>query len=91
MPRPERVSSIEDLACLKVIAENCLGDETEGENVCEALNHGSANSDHVRPTWELISSDGYDSETDIDGLEQRCTTCGLRCEIMRPSNIIQNI
>ena len=61
-----------------MIAENCSGDETEGENVCEGLNHGSVNSDHVRPTWKLIFSDGYDSETDIDGLEQTdSTSCQL--------------
>ena len=39
------------------------GNESEGENVCEGLDQGSANSEQVRPTWEVIFSDGSDSET----------------------------
>ena len=31
---------------------------------------GVANSDQVQTTWEVISSDRLDSETDIDDLEQ---------------------
>ena len=70
MPRPERFSSIQALAWLNAIAEDDSGDETEGENICEGLDQGSANSDQALPTWEVISSDGSDSETDIDSLEQ---------------------
>ena len=70
MLRPERFSNIQALAWLNAIAEDDSGNESEGENVCEGLNQGSANSDKVQPTWEVISSDGSDSETDIDSLEQ---------------------
>ena len=70
MPRPERVSNIQALAWLNAIAEDDSGDESEGENICEDLDQGSANSDQVRLTWEVVSSDGSDSETDIDELEQ---------------------
>ena len=70
MPRLERVSSIQTLAWLNVIAENDPWDESAGENVCEGLYQGSANSDQVRLTWEVISSHGSDSKIDIDNLEQ---------------------
>ena len=70
MPRPERFSSIQALAWLNAIAENDSGDKSESENICEGLDQGSANSDQARPTWEMISSNGSDSETDIDSLEQ---------------------
>ena len=69
MPKPERVNSIQVLAWLNSIAGD-LGDENEGENVCEGLDQGSANSDQIRPRWRMITSDGSDSETDIDDLEQ---------------------
>ena len=70
MPRPERVSNIQALAWLNAIAEDDPGDESKSENICESLDQGSANSDQVRLTWEVISSDGSDSDTDIDDLEQ---------------------
>ena len=70
MPRPERFSSIQAPAWLNAIAEDDSGDESEGENICEGLDQGSANSDQVRPTWKVISLNGSDSETDIDSLEQ---------------------
>ena len=70
MTRPERVSSIQALVWLNAIAEDDSGDESEGEKVCEGLDQGSANSEQVRPTWEVISSDGSDSEIDINDLEQ---------------------
>ena len=70
MTGPERVSSIQALAWLNAIAEDGLGNESEGENVYEGLNQGLVNSEQVRPTWEVISSDGLDSETDIDDLQQ---------------------
>ena len=70
MTGPERVSGMLALAWLNAIAKNDLGDKSEGENVCESLDQGSANSEQVRPTWEVISSDGSDSETDIDDLHQ---------------------
>ena len=47
----------------------CRRDESEEENVCEGLNQESANLEQVQPTWKVISSDGSDSETDIDDLE----------------------
>ena len=47
MPRPERCSSIQALAWLNAIAEDNSGDESEGENICEGLDQGSANSDQV--------------------------------------------
>ena len=50
MPRPQRINRIQALAWLNAIAKNYLGDEAEGENVCESLDHGSANSDQVQPT-----------------------------------------
>ena len=78
MTRPERVSSIQALAWLNAIAEDDSGDESEGKNLCEDLNQGSENSDQVRPTWEVISSGGSDSETNIDDLEQtNSPTCQL--------------
>ena len=46
---------------MKAIAEHNSGNESKG-NVCEVLDQGSANSEQVRPTWEVISSDGSDSE-----------------------------
>ena len=70
MTRPERVSSIQALAWLNAIAEDDLGDKSEGENVCKSLDQGSANSEQVRFTWEVVSSNGWDSETGIDDLEQ---------------------
>ena len=50
MKRPERVSSIQALAWLNAIAEDDLGDESKGENVCESLDQGSANLEQVQPT-----------------------------------------
>ena len=47
-----------------------MGNESEGENICESLDQGSANSDQLQLTWEVISSDGSNSEIDIDDLEQ---------------------
>ena len=70
MPRLERVCSIQTLAWLNAIAENDPWDESAGENVCEGLYQGSANSDQVRLTWEVISSHGSDSKIDINNLEQ---------------------
>ena len=70
MPRLERVSSIQTLAWLNAIAENDPRDESAGEDVCEGLYQGSATSDQVRLTWEVISSQGSDSKIDIDNLEQ---------------------
>ena len=46
MPKPERVNSIQVLAWLNSIAGD-LGDENEGQNVCEGLDQGSANSDQI--------------------------------------------
>ena len=79
MPRPERFSSIQALAWLNAIAEDDSGDESEGENICEGLDQGSANSDQARLTWKVISSDGSDSETDIDSLEQ---TDSASCQLV---------
>ena len=79
MPRPERFSSIQPLTWLNAIAENDSEDESEGENICEGLDQGSANSDQARPTWKVISSDGSDSETDIDSLEQ---TDSASCQLV---------
>ena len=79
MTRPERVSSIQALAWLNAIAEDDSGDKSEGENVCESLDQGSANSEQVRFTWEVISSDGSDLETDIDHLEQ---TDSASCQLV---------
>ena len=70
MPRPERFSNIQALALLNAIAEDDSGDESERENICEGLDQGSENSDQAWPTWEVISLNGSDSETDIDNLEQ---------------------
>ena len=70
MPRPERFGNIQALAWLNAIVEDDLGDESEGENICEGLDQGSANSNQVRPTWEVIFLNGSDSETNIDSLEQ---------------------
>ena len=70
MPRPERASNIQALAWLNAITEDDPGDESKSENICESLDQGSANSDQVRLTWEVVSSDGSDSDTDIDNLEQ---------------------
>ena len=61
MLRPERVSNIQALAWVNAIAEDDPGDESKSENICESLDHGSANSDQVRLTWKVISSDGSDS------------------------------
>ena len=70
MPRPERVSNIQALTWLNAIAEDDSGDESKSENICESLDQGSANSDQVRLIWEVISSDGLDSDTNIDDSEQ---------------------
>ena len=70
MTRPERVSSIQALAWLNPIVEDDSGNESEGENVFQGLDQGSANLKKVRPTWKAISSDGSDSGTDINDLEQ---------------------
>ena len=70
MPRPEQVSGIQALAWLNAIAEDNSGDKSEGENVCKGLDQGSANSDQVRPTWEVISLAESNSETDMNDLEQ---------------------
>ena len=78
MPRLERVSSIQTLAWLNAIAENDPWDESAGENVCEGLYHGSANSDQVRLTWKVIPSHGSDSKIDIDNLEQ---TYSASCQV----------
>ena len=69
MPRPKRVSSIQAQAWLNAIVKDDLGDKSEGINVCKGLDQGSANSDQCRPTWEVVSSDGSNSETDINDLE----------------------
>ena len=66
MPRPERVSNIQALARLNAIEDDDSGNESECENVCEGLDQGSANSEQVRLTWEVIFSNGSDSDTDID-------------------------
>ena len=79
MPRPERFSGIQALAWLNAIAEDDSGDESEGENICKGLDQGSANSDQARPTWEVISSGGSDSETDIDSLGQ---TDSASCQLV---------
>ena len=50
MPRPERFSSIQALAWLNAIAQDDSGDESEGENICEGLDQGSAKSDQAWPT-----------------------------------------
>ena len=42
-----------------------------------------ANSDQVRPTWKVISSDGSDSETDIEDLEQ---TDSASCQLVSSSS-----
>ena len=78
MPRPKRVSNIQALAWLNAIAEDDSGDESEGENICKGLDQGSANSDTIRLTWKVISSDGSDSDTDIDDLEQ---TDSVSCQL----------
>ena len=70
MLRPEHVSNIQAVAGLNAIAEDDPGNESKSENTCESLYQGSANSDQVRLTWEVIFSDGSDSDTDIDDLEQ---------------------
>ena len=79
MTRPERFCSMQALAWLSAIAEDDLGDESEGQKVCEGLDQGSANSEQARPTWEVISSDGSVSETDIDDLEQ---TDSASCQLV---------
>ena len=79
MPKPEQFSSIQGLAWLNAIAEDESGDESEGENIYEDLDQGSAKSHQARPTWEVISSDGSDSETDIDSLEQ---TDSASCQLV---------
>ena len=79
MPRPERFSSIQALAWLIAIAKDDSGDKSEGENICEGLDQRSANSDQARPTWEVISLDGSDSETDINSLEQ---TNSASCQLV---------
>ena len=70
MPRPEPVSNIQALAWLNAIAKDDLKDESKSENICKSLDQGSANSDQVRLTWEVVSSDKSDSDADIDDLEQ---------------------
>ena len=79
MPRPERVSNIQALAWIKAIAEDDPGDESKSKNICESLDKGSANSDQVRLTWEVISSDGWDSDTNINDLEQ---TDSASCQLL---------
>ena len=61
MPRPERFRNIQALAWLNAITEDDSGGESESKNICEGLDQGLANSDQVRPTWKVISSDGSDS------------------------------
>ena len=79
MLRPERFSSIQALPWLNAIPEDDLGDESKGKNICKGLDQGSANSDQALPTWEVISSDGSDSEIDIDSLEQ---TNSASCQLV---------
>ena len=79
MPRSERVSNIQALARLNAIEDDDSENESEGENVCESLDQGSANSEQVRLTWEVIFSDGSDSDTDIDDLEQ---TDSASCQLL---------
>ena len=79
MTRLEQASTIQALAWLNAFAEDDLGDESEGENVCEGLYQESANSDQVRLTWEVISSDKSDSVTDIDDLGQ---TDSASCQLL---------
>ena len=50
MTKPKRVSSIplvQAPAFLNAIAEDDSGGESEGENVCDGLEQGSANSEQV--------------------------------------------
>ncbi|CAK8680873.1 unnamed protein product [Clavelina lepadiformis] len=49
----------------------------------EGLDQGSANSDQVRPPWEVIASDESDSETDVDNLEQ---TDSASCQLVGSVN-----
>ena len=79
MTRPERVSSIQALAWLNAIVEDDSGNDSEGENVFQGLDQGSANLEKVRPTWKVISSDGSDLETDINDLEQ---TDSASCQLV---------
>ena len=79
MRRPERFSNIQALAWLNAIAEDDSENESEGENICKDLDKGLANSEQAQPTWEVISSDGSDSETDIDSLEQ---TDSASCQLV---------
>ena len=78
MPRVKRVSSIHAQAWLNAFAENDSCDESASENVCEGLHSGSANSDQVRLTWEVIPSYGSDSKIDIHDLEQ---TYSASCQL----------
>ena len=68
MPRSERVCSIQALSWLNAIAEKNSGNESKSEKACKGCDQGLKNS--VRPICEVISSDGMDSETDINDLEQ---------------------
>lgn len=77
MSRPRRLTSIQALASLNTIAEDDSGGESEREY--EALGQRSANLDQVRPTLDVIASDGSDSETDIDTLEQTAS-CQLETQ-----------
>ena len=70
MTRAKRFGSMQALTWLNAIAEDDSGDKNEGQNVCEGLDLGSANSEQVQSTWEVISSDESDLETDIDDLQQ---------------------
>ena len=54
--------------------------KVKDKNVCEGLDQGSENSEQVRFTWEVISSDGSDSQIDIDNLEQ---TDSASCQLVR--------
>ena len=44
--------------------------QLERKNVYKGLEQESVNSEQVRPTWKVIFSDGSDSETNINDLEQ---------------------
>ena len=44
--------------------------QLERKNVYKGLEQGSVHSEQVRPTWKVIFSDGSDSETNINDLEQ---------------------
>ena len=62
-----------------MITEDVSGDESDDKNLCEGLDQGSANSDKIQLTWKLIFSDGSDSGSDIDVLEQ---TDSASCQLV---------